>query len=71
MNAAAWPVYSLRFSDHISDALVSLHWLWSPERVMFKFAVLLMFKPYMDLHWFVSLTYPDVQTTSDFVLLNL
>jgi len=31
-------IYSLRFSDHISDAVVSLHWLQSPERVMFKVA---------------------------------
>ena len=41
MNAAARPVYSLRFSDNISDALVSLRWLRSPERVTFKVAVLM------------------------------
>jgi len=43
MNVEARLVYSLRFLDHVSDALVSLHWLCSPERVTFKVAVL-MFK---------------------------
>jgi len=43
MNAGARLAYSLCFSGHISDALVSLHWLRSTEWVMFKVAVL-MFK---------------------------
>jgi len=43
INAGARLIYRLRFSDHISDALVSLHWLRSPERVMVKVAVV-MFK---------------------------
>ena len=30
----------LRRSDHITDALVSLHWLRVPERIQFKIAVL-------------------------------
>jgi len=35
MNAAAWLIYGLRHSDHISDALISLHWLRAQERVRF------------------------------------
>ena len=41
MNAAARLVYGLRHSDHISDALISLHWLRAQERVRFKMAVLM------------------------------
>jgi len=65
-NAAAWFFYSLRFSDHISDALVSLHWLHWLERITFKVAVLM----YKSIHgsprqptwvdWFMLLIYPDV-----------
>jgi len=40
MNAAARLIYGLRHSDHISDALISLHWLRAQERVRFKKAVL-------------------------------
>ena len=32
---------SVRHSDHISDALISLHWLRAQERVRFKTAVLM------------------------------
>jgi hypothetical protein len=39
-NAAARLIYNLRRSDHITDALASLHWLRIPERVVFKVAVL-------------------------------
>ena len=31
MNAAARLIYGLRHSDHISDALISLHWLRAQE----------------------------------------
>ena len=41
MNAAARLNYGLRHSDHISDALISLHWLRAQERVRFKTAVLM------------------------------
>jgi len=41
MNAAARLIYGLRHSDHISDALISLHWLRAQERVRFKTAVLM------------------------------
>jgi len=41
MNAAARLIYGLRHSDHISDALISLHWLRAQERVQFKMAVLM------------------------------
>ena len=41
MNAAARLIYGLRHSDHISDALISLHWLRAQERVRFKTAMLL------------------------------
>ena len=30
----------LKRSDHITDAFVSLHWLWVPERIQYKVAVL-------------------------------
>ena len=40
MNAAARLIYGLRRSDHISDALISLHWFRAQERVRFKTAVL-------------------------------
>ena len=40
LNAAARLIFHLRRSDHISDALVCLHWLRVPERVEFKIAVL-------------------------------
>jgi len=39
MNAAARLIYGLHHSDHISDALISLHWLRAQERVRFKTAV--------------------------------
>ena len=41
MNTAAWLIYGLRHSDHISDTLVSLHWLQAQESVWFKTAVLM------------------------------
>jgi len=40
MNAAARLIYGLHHSDHISDALISLHWLQSQERLWFKAAML-------------------------------
>jgi len=40
MNVAARLIYGLRHSDHISDALISLHWLRAEERVLFKMVVL-------------------------------
>jgi len=40
LNAAARLIFHLRPSDHITDALVSLHWLRVPERIQFKIAVL-------------------------------
>ena len=40
LNAAARLTYHLRRSDHITDALVCLHWLRVPERVQFKISVL-------------------------------
>lgn len=39
-NAAARLVFGLRRSEHITDALICLHWLRVPERVTFKVAVL-------------------------------
>jgi len=33
LNAAARLIFSLKLSDHITDALVSLHWLQVPERI--------------------------------------
>jgi len=39
-NAAARLIFRLRRSDHITDALVSLHWLHVPERITYKVALL-------------------------------
>jgi len=39
-NAAARLIFRFRRSDHITDALVSLHWLHVPERITYKVAVL-------------------------------
>jgi len=39
-NAAARLICRLRRFDHVTDALVSLHWLRVPERVVYKIAVL-------------------------------
>ena len=40
LNAAARLVYHLKARDHITDALISLHWLRAPERILYKTAVL-------------------------------
>jgi hypothetical protein len=40
LNAAARLIYGLRRCDHITDALLTLHWLKVPERIQFKLAVL-------------------------------
>jgi hypothetical protein len=39
-NAAARIVFNLRRYDHVTDALICLHWLRIPERVRYKMAVL-------------------------------
>jgi len=39
-NAAARLIFNLRRCDDNSDALISLHWLRVPERIMFKVATL-------------------------------
>jgi len=38
-NAATRLIFRLRRCDHITDALVSLHWLQVPQRIVFKVAV--------------------------------
>jgi len=40
LNAAAWLIYRLRTHNHISDALISQHWLRVPEQIQYKLAVL-------------------------------
>jgi len=40
LNAVARLMFHLRRSDHVTDALVSLHWLRVLERIYFKIAVL-------------------------------
>ena len=40
LNAAARLIFNLKRFDHITDALVSLHWLRVPERIQYKIAVL-------------------------------
>jgi len=49
-NAAAWLICRLRRFDHVTDALVSLHWLSVPERVVYKIAVL----TFKVLHWIAA-----------------
>ena len=39
-NVAAWPIYRLRWFDHITGVLASFHWLRVPERITFKVAVI-------------------------------
>ena len=39
-NATARLIFNLRRCDHITDALISLHWLRVPERITFKVATL-------------------------------
>ena len=39
-NAAARLACKLRRFDHITDALITLHWLRIPERIIYKIAVL-------------------------------
>jgi hypothetical protein len=38
-NAAARLVFNMRRSDHVTDALICLHWLCLAERIRFKVAV--------------------------------
>ena len=40
LNASVRLIYDLRRSDHISDALASLHWLSETERIKYKTALL-------------------------------
>jgi len=42
LNAVARLIYHLRTRDHITDALISLHWLWVLEQIQYKLAVLAM-----------------------------
>jgi hypothetical protein len=39
-NAAARLVFNIRRSDHVTDALIYLHWLRVAERIRFKMAVM-------------------------------
>jgi len=39
LNAEARLIYRLRTRDHITDALISLHWLRVPERIQYKLAI--------------------------------
>ena len=39
-NAAARLIFNMRRCDHITDALISLHWLRVPERITFKVATM-------------------------------
>jgi hypothetical protein len=45
-NAAARLVFGIRRSEHISDALINMHWLRVTERIRFKIAVMV----YKSLH---------------------
>jgi len=39
-NAAARLIFNMRRSEHITDALISLHWFRVPEQIIFKVATL-------------------------------
>ena len=39
-NATVWLIFRIRCPKHISDVLVSLHWLCIQERILFKIAVM-------------------------------
>ena len=39
-NGNARLIFRIRRSEHITAALISLHWLRVPERILFKLAVL-------------------------------
>jgi len=41
LNAAVQLIFNLRSSDHVSDVLISLHWLRIPERIRSTVAILL------------------------------
>ena len=40
LNAAARSIAGFRRSEHITDAVASIHWLRAPERIKFKLAVI-------------------------------
>jgi len=40
LNASGRLIYELRRFDHVSEGLMSLHWLGIPERIQLKMAVL-------------------------------
>jgi len=40
LNAAARLIYHMRSADHITDALISLHWLRASQRIEYKVVVL-------------------------------
>jgi len=39
-NAAARLIFRIRRTEHITPALINLHWLRVPERISFKLAVM-------------------------------
>jgi len=39
-NVAARLIFNMKRSEHITDALISLHWLRVPERIIYKGATL-------------------------------
>jgi len=50
LNAATRLIFNLIRFDHITDALVSLHWLRVPERLQYKIAGLSCSLNYKVLH---------------------
>ena len=54
LNAAARLIFNLRRSDHITDALVSLHWLRVSERIDYKIAVLTYRVLHGDAPWYLG-----------------
>jgi len=52
-HATARLIFGLRRSEHISPALISLHWLRIPQRISFKLAVL-TYRPFMALDRVIS-----------------
>jgi len=54
MNAAARLIYRLRHSDHISNALITLHWHRAQDRVRWRMAVLMYSWKYTDIAKFAG-----------------
>jgi len=51
LNVAARLIFHLKRSDHITDTLVSLHWLQVPECIQYKIALLTCLQCFDTADW--------------------